>query len=266
MIKIGDFSKLSNTSIRMLRYYDEQDVLKPYYVDDNQYRYYKAAQLEIVHKIQKLKSFGFTITQIKKMLAEPEIVNEELRKTRIKAIELEIQQLELAKKELLEYTIKTSEQYHVEKVWMEARKVVSLRGTVNCYMDEYKLWNSLYEKVKVHGIEVRSNTQAFAVYHDEEYRECGVDIEVQLTIDTIQDDIDGLHFYTTTPKNAATVIFHGSYDKMTAVTKSVMEWMETHHYTLVQPTMNRFIVSPVQAKEADWITQSYFIIEEVNHG
>ena len=33
MLKIGDFSKLSGVSIRMLRYYDEIGLLKPVRID-----------------------------------------------------------------------------------------------------------------------------------------------------------------------------------------------------------------------------------------
>lgn len=41
MLKIGDFSKLSRVSIRMLRHYDEIGLLSPIKVDpDTGYRYY----------------------------------------------------------------------------------------------------------------------------------------------------------------------------------------------------------------------------------
>lgn len=33
MFKIGEFSKLTQVSVRMLRYYDENDLLKPAYID-----------------------------------------------------------------------------------------------------------------------------------------------------------------------------------------------------------------------------------------
>jgi DNA-binding transcriptional MerR regulator len=33
MLKIGDFSKLAQVSIRTLRYYDDQGLLKPHYID-----------------------------------------------------------------------------------------------------------------------------------------------------------------------------------------------------------------------------------------
>ena len=46
MIRIGDFSKLSQLSVKTLRYYDELGLLKPVQVDPfTSYRYYAASQL-----------------------------------------------------------------------------------------------------------------------------------------------------------------------------------------------------------------------------
>ncbi len=35
MLKISDFSKLSQISIRMLRFYDDKDILKPIIIKEN---------------------------------------------------------------------------------------------------------------------------------------------------------------------------------------------------------------------------------------
>lgn len=51
MLKIGDFSKLSRISIRMLRHYDEIGLLSPVSVDEmTNYRYYGEYQLEDSNK------------------------------------------------------------------------------------------------------------------------------------------------------------------------------------------------------------------------
>lgn len=52
MLKIGDFSKLSCISIRMLRYYDEQDILKLSFIDQTtKYRFYNVEQLATANLI-----------------------------------------------------------------------------------------------------------------------------------------------------------------------------------------------------------------------
>ena len=69
MIKIGDFSKLSRISIRMLRHYDEIGLLKPESVDDfTSYRYYSPAQLQTANRITMLKDMGFSLNSISEIL------------------------------------------------------------------------------------------------------------------------------------------------------------------------------------------------------
>ena len=73
MLRIGDFSKLSRISIRMLRHYDEIGILHPECVDDfTGYRYYSESQLPLAGKIQALKSLGFGLSVIKEILVKYE--------------------------------------------------------------------------------------------------------------------------------------------------------------------------------------------------
>ena len=71
MLKIGEFSVLSQISIHMLRQYDEIGLLIPEHVDDfTGYRYYSECQLPIANKIQALKSMGLGLALIKEILAK----------------------------------------------------------------------------------------------------------------------------------------------------------------------------------------------------
>ena len=46
MYKIGEFSKMSKTTIKTLRYYENEGLLMPSYVDPyTNYRYYESSQL-----------------------------------------------------------------------------------------------------------------------------------------------------------------------------------------------------------------------------
>ncbi len=59
MLKIGDFSKLSRISIRMLRHYNEIGLLIPESIDDfTGYRYYSEAQLPVANRITALKDMA----------------------------------------------------------------------------------------------------------------------------------------------------------------------------------------------------------------
>ncbi len=79
MLKIGDFSRLSQVSVKTLRYYDEVALLKPTQVDEvSGYRYYSVAQLRQLHRILALRDLGFSLDQIGYVL-EADLSIEELR-------------------------------------------------------------------------------------------------------------------------------------------------------------------------------------------
>lgn len=65
MYKVGEFSKITNTSIRTLRYYDKIGLLKPSEVDIfTNYRYYNYDNYKKLLIIKRLKSTGFTLDEI----------------------------------------------------------------------------------------------------------------------------------------------------------------------------------------------------------
>lgn len=54
-LKIGEFSKLTQVSIRMLRYYDENDLLKPAQTDPfSGYRLYSVEQIPRLQRLYLL--------------------------------------------------------------------------------------------------------------------------------------------------------------------------------------------------------------------
>ena len=70
MLKIGEFSKLSRVSVRMLRHYDEIGLLKPAETDCfTDYRYYREDQLPTVCRITALKDMGFSLADIVTILS-----------------------------------------------------------------------------------------------------------------------------------------------------------------------------------------------------
>ena len=64
---------MNHVTIKTLRYYDEQKLLIPVYVDsENGYRYYAAAQIADLHRILALRGMGFSIEDIRKVISGEE--------------------------------------------------------------------------------------------------------------------------------------------------------------------------------------------------
>ena len=68
MLTIGEFSRLSRVSPRMLRHYDALGLLHPDTVGENGYRYYRQEQLSDLVRIQWLSGYGFALHEIGPLL------------------------------------------------------------------------------------------------------------------------------------------------------------------------------------------------------
>lgn len=79
MLKIGEFSRLSQVTVKTLHHYDELGLIKPAHIDPiTNYRFYTVEQLPRIHRIMALKEMGLSLEQIGLML-EKELSTEEMR-------------------------------------------------------------------------------------------------------------------------------------------------------------------------------------------
>ncbi|MGB2700615.1 MAG: MerR family transcriptional regulator [Candidatus Phosphoribacter baldrii] len=79
MITIGEFARLGQVSVRMLRHYDALGLLVPARVDGSTgHRYYEFAQLARLNRLCALKDLGFTLERLRAILDE-QVSAEELR-------------------------------------------------------------------------------------------------------------------------------------------------------------------------------------------
>ncbi len=92
MFEIGDFSRLGQVSVRMLRYYNDLDLLKPAYIDRfTGYRYYTSEQLPRLNRILALKDLSIPLEKIADLLQQNLPLVKLQNLLRSKKIELEQQ-------------------------------------------------------------------------------------------------------------------------------------------------------------------------------
>ena len=66
MLKIGEFANLFNISIKTVRFYEEKELFKPFYIDKySGYRYYDEKNINQMAKILYLKGLDFSLEEIK---------------------------------------------------------------------------------------------------------------------------------------------------------------------------------------------------------
>ena len=189
MLKIGEFSKLSRVSVRMLRHYDEIGLLKPQSTDRfTSYRYYKEEQLVTVGRITSLKSLGFSLAEIAEILVifdDTETLDGYLAKKQAEQAALlagvtqTLRLLETARTRLRK---EQNMSYNVTVKTLPERYAACVRMTIPSYEAEGILWKTLCDETDHMHLIPDDPCYCSVLFHDNEYKEANVDVEAQKTV------------------------------------------------------------------------------------
>ena len=178
MLKIGEFSKLSRISIRMLRHYDEIGLLTPVETDKfSGYRYYSESQLTDVGKITALKDMGFGLSVIGEIMKNCDDKDRLEAYLSVRLSELEEQQQSVSRRIRL---IKTARErfrkdsnamkYDVVLKSLPERYVASVRKTIPSYDCEGMLWSILVSETAPLKMTNADPCYCSVIFYDGEYK------------------------------------------------------------------------------------------------
>jgi len=272
VIKIGDFSKLSQVSVQALRYYDELGLLKPVEVDRfTGYRYYSASQLPRLNRILALKDLGFSLEKIAQTLEEgvsPEQLRGMLRlrqaeqqqrvaeeQERLARIEVRLRQIE---------TEDTMSNYDVVLKKVEPLRVASIRDIIPAYSQQGQLWSELYAYLGQHRL--TPGGPCLTVYHDEGYKERDVDAEVCQPVGGGQPSEGRVKVYNLPGvETMACVIHHGPFTTISEAYTALTQWIEANGYRMIGPDREVVLQPPAQSSsqtDPNTVTEIQFPVEK----
>lgn len=258
MYRIGQFSKISGLTVKALRYYDEEGILKPSYRnEENQYRYYSDEDVKKARLISFLRSLEFSIMEIREIAGTVES-EEELAcilQEKVKLIESNIDR----EKELIRNISKNIipqkdrqeyNEYKIDTVVIGEELVASVRFTGR-YKDTGKYVRQLYKAVghNRHG-------NHFNCYYDEACMETA-DIEVCVPVKK-RFAGTAVSFRTLPGITALKTVHNGSYDTLYLAYRAVFEYANRRGLQLLSPSREIYAKSPgiiFQGNPADYITE-----------
>lgn len=232
MFRIGEFSKLTQVTVRMLRYYDEVGLLKPNQIDPwTNYRMYSVEQIPLLNKIVYLRDSGFHVAEIAAALGNnnDSLIVEQLDKKHReieKMIQIEkekLKKLELAKREL--QGGQSEMHYHVSIKSVPEYQVLSLRRIIPTYYSEGDLWKELSSFAAQNQVAVSDNT--FSIYHDKEYKEQNVDVELCVPVKKIGINIGDFVYRIVEPVPImACTMVYGEFSNIAGAYLAFAEWLQ----------------------------------------
>lgn len=258
MFRIGIFSKMSKTTIKTLRYYDEIGLLKPEETDSfTGYRLYTTNQLLRLHRIQAYRQIGLSIEEIKLILADQntETILEN-RKAELKA-ELADAQDRLSR---IEFILKGENHMNYSATIKEipACIVYSKTMTVPDYSSYFQVIPAIGAQItaKYPDLKCAVPKYCYIVYLDGEYKERDIKIEYCEAVTEIRPDFDDIVFKKTEALTVLSVMHRRNYNDLPKAYAYAMRWIEENGYTTTDFARESYIDGVWnKEKEEDWLTE-----------
>jgi effector-binding domain-containing protein len=270
MLKIGDFSKLSQISVKALRLYDQLGLLKPAQLDHfTGYRYYSARQLPRLNRILALKDLGFSLDQIAQLLDDPIAPAPMRQLLQLKQTELqqliEVEQARLARVALRLNQIdqeNSMPEYEIVIKSIAPMTVASVRDIVPNYPAIGQLCGEVDEFLAQH--QIKPKNYFAAIWHDPGYKESDVDGESVVAIDPPSQSLTGTDrvkiYELPGYPQAACVIHHGSYQNLTSAYTVLLNWIDQTGAQIIGPNREVYIQGGPEQDDESYVTEIQFPI------
>lgn len=271
MLSIGEFSKICKVSTKTLRYYAEIGLILPDKVNtETGYRYYSVGQLETMLLINRLKSYHFSLEEIKKLLQNDEAQNElfySALSQKKKEIEAHVQEFEKTlgqlHNDILNLEQGNSIMSYLEKIKIQLVDVpkmhlLSVRKLVHEdeISAEYPIcFNYLLRKITEDGLTVVS--PPMVLFHSTEFTPLGLDIEFAIPIKEITSETRQFQ-----PETCLKTVLKGSYSDLGSVYAKQYEYAENEGYELTNTRYEVYVNDPSFVDENELLTEIYYPVKK----
>jgi len=273
LFKIGDFSNLSQVSVKTLRYYERIGLLKPMQVDScTGYRYYSAEQLPRLNRILALKDLGFSLEQISTLL------NNTLSLAQMRGMlmlkQAETQQLveaEQAKMVRIEARLRQIEQedtmpeYEVIRESVHTQRVASIRGLIPTRSQMESYITSIFTEMATYMQQYRASQSAPALmlWYDQEFREHDLDVEIALPTNDLLPDSERIRVYELpVVANMACVVHHGSFATIGPAYNAISQWIQINGHHMGSPHRLVYIYYDQGIDPSSYVTELQFPVKK----
>ncbi len=272
MLSIGEFSNICKVSAKTLRYYAEIGLILPDEINpENGYRYYSIEQLETMLFINRLKSYNFSLEEIKTILESEESQDEKLYlalTSKKKEFEKQVQEFEKTLDQLnndisnlkqgtpiMSYL----ESIDVQLVEVPMMYLLSIRKRVHEYAfaEEYgNCFSKLFRKIADDKLTMLA--PPMVLFHSAEFSPSGLDTEFAIPV---KEYVTGTRdFY---PRLCLKTVLYGSYSNLSSIYTKQREWAEKEGYESNNALYEVYVTDPSQvSKESELITEIYYPVKK----
>jgi predicted transcriptional regulator YdeE len=272
MLKIGDFSKVAQVSVKRLRYYSDRGLLPPAYIDRfTGYRYYTLDQLPRLNRILALMDLGLSLEQIQQLLQEDLPVAELQGMIRLKKVELsrhiQEEQARLARLEARLNQIAqegTVPDYEVILKPVAQQTVAGIRAQHLPHNGRLQpLFKKLQQYLKARQVSLDVTQPFMGIYYDADNLDDDLTVEaaVPITQPLRSDNQVSVHVLRGTETMACT-IHHGPYGDLPNAYNALLSWVDASGYQVVGPNRDLYYIQTQAQDKAPTVTEVQFPVRK----
>lgn len=261
-LKIGEFSKLMQVTVKTLRLYEQKGLLMPDEVDVwTGYRYYRFSQMQQLSTIRLLQGMGFSLAEIKEIIDTDSFVPP-LEQLEQKISDCE-QQLHILQGRLqLLLALRDSRK---KIITMEKFTIQTLPSIiVASHREVIKNWQAIGQMCtdviapEMHRLSCRCTMPGycFTVEHNKEYKPTDIDIEYCEQVEEMGQDSAIIQFKRLPEvPTALCMAHHGPYDRFYESYTELFRYIEEHGYRVVGQHRTVYVDGVWNQKDPDkWLS------------
>ena len=236
-LKIGEFSRMMQTTVKTLRHYEQIGLLTPFEVDEaTGYRYYSLGQMQRLNAIKDLKRLGFSLDEIVGLFDDDtHIPSLEQLGAKIEECERMLNDLEHRRNLLTTLANSRKRLNEMEKFSIQPLPeiiVASHREVIKSYDALGPLCvNVIGPEMQRLGCKCSPAGYCFTIEHDKEYRPTDIDIEYCEQVEEMGTDSVIVQFKRLPAVPMAICMKHyGPYDRFYQSYMELFAYIEQHGY------------------------------------
>ena len=258
LYKIGMFANMNRVTIKTLRYYDEQKLLIPVYVDEeNGYRYYAAGQMAQLHRIIALKNMGFSIDDIRKIMdgAEEKSFLIEKKQEILKEIAALTEKLSQVEGYLARESMNLSAPVLIKEIPQAI--VCTMKHRIKSYDALFELMPQMGAQMEMLDCKCAQPAYCFTHYLEPGYKEEDIPVEICEAVTEKKQDSGDIVFKVLPKVPTAACIFHkGSYDTLHKSYAMLLQYIEENGYEICGNIRESYIDGVWNKEtEKEWLTE-----------
>ncbi|MEZ3487955.1 MAG: methyltransferase domain-containing protein [Lachnospiraceae bacterium] len=148
----GEFARMANVTLRTIRYYDKQDILKPSYVSEAGARFYTDKDFARLQQVLLLKYLGFSLEDIKEMLIG-EVDDHYMMNSlniQLKLVQDKIEQMQLVEKAIRDTAEEIRKKHGID--WNQMLNLIHLTGMEKSLRNQYQDASNISARINLHNL------------------------------------------------------------------------------------------------------------------